>query len=165
MNASSRGPRPPGIGLLWAALAITVISHQHAQAEEVTQTFTVPEGSPQGTLVGTIGSAGSQPPYLIVPQSDLSDLSVNSQTGEIRTRTVLDREKVSGFLLSAIPVSGDDPVKARNTLLVKTKRKIGTYTELGPSSFHRAAERLEMEKKFSRVLESAMRTASLRGSK
>ena len=33
---------------------------------------------------------------------------------------------------------------------------------LAENSLHRAAERLEMEKKISRLLESAMRTASLR---
>ena len=62
----------------------------------------------QGTAVGVTRSPGSSPPYLIVPQSgDInSDLSVNSQTGEIRTKKALDREKSPSYVLSAIPVSG-----------------------------------------------------------
>ena len=62
----------------------------------------------QGTQVGVISSPGSSPPYLIVPQSGdiTSDLSVNSQTGEIRTKKALDRENSPTYVLSAIPVSG-----------------------------------------------------------
>ena len=98
--------RPPGLlGLLVLQVALM------AKAED--QAFSIAEGSPQGTLVGTI--AGPSPPYLIVPQyGDVSaDLNINSQTGEIRTKTILDREKSKTYELSAIPVRFYSPPPAR----------------------------------------------------
>ena len=85
-----------------------------ASSAEVLQSFQVPEGSPVGTLIGVIGEVRSglpqppQPPYLIVPQDgDADDLIINQQTGEIRTKSVLDREKTASYILSAIPVNGE----------------------------------------------------------
>ena len=69
--------------------------------------FEVQEGSPVGTLVGSIGTPG---PYLIVPidQKDPEeDLIVNQNNGEIRTKKVLDREQQDQYVFSAIPLNGD----------------------------------------------------------
>ena len=65
-------------------------------------------GAPVGTFVGSIGSAG---PYLIVPlanqDSPESDLIINQNNGEIRTRAILDREVQDKYLFSAIPLNGE----------------------------------------------------------
>ena len=94
---------------------------------ELFQTFEVKEGSPAGTVVGTVGNdqTGSliignrgreppEPPYLIVPQEGFdeggggNDLIINEQTGEIRTKRLLDREVTPSYVLNAIPVNGDN---------------------------------------------------------
>ena len=94
---------------------------------ELLQTFEVKEGSPAGTVVGTVGNdqTGSliignrgreppEPPYLIVPQEGFdeggggNDLIINEQTGEIRTKRLLDREVTPSYVLNAIPVNGDN---------------------------------------------------------
>ena len=94
--------------------------------DELFQTFEVKEGSPAGTVVGTVGNdqTGSliigkrdreppEPPYLIVPQEGFDeggggdDLIINEQTGEIRTKRLLDREVTSSYVLNAIPLNGD----------------------------------------------------------
>ena len=91
------------------------------------QTFEIKEGSPAGTVVGTIGNdqSGSivigergseppQPPYLIVPEEGFDevgggdDLIINEQTGEIRSKKLLDRELTSAYVLNAIPLNGDN---------------------------------------------------------
>ena len=94
---------------------------------ELMQTFEIKEGSPAGTIVGTIGNdqSGSlvigergsdppEPPYLIVPEEGFEevgggdDLIINEQTGEIRTKKLLDRELTSAYVLNAIPLNGDN---------------------------------------------------------
>ena len=94
---------------------------------ELMQTFEIKEGSPAGTVVGTIGNdqSGSivigergseppQPPYLIVPEEGFDevgggdDLIINEQTGEIRSKKLLDRELTSAYVLNAIPLNGDN---------------------------------------------------------
>ena len=91
------------------------------------QAFDIKEGSPAGTVVGTIGNdqSGSlvigvrgsdppEPPYLIVPEEGFDevgggdDLIINEQTGEIRTKKLLDRELTSAYVLNAIPLNGDN---------------------------------------------------------
>ena len=91
------------------------------------QAFEIKEGSPAGTVVGTIGNdqSGSlitgergsdppEPPYLIVPEEGFdevgggNDLIINEQTGEIRTKKLLDRELTSAYVLNAIPLNGDN---------------------------------------------------------
>ena len=91
------------------------------------QTFEIKEGSPAGTIVGTIGNDQSgnlvigergstppKPPYLIVPEEGFDDvgggnnLIINEQTGEIRTKKLLDRELTSAYVLNAIPLTGDN---------------------------------------------------------
>jgi hypothetical protein len=82
---------------------------------ELLQTFDVLEGVPVGTVIGVIGSDGSselpQPPYLIVPLAGSpdpdTDLIINQKTGEIRTKSELDREKTRSYSLSAIPLNGE----------------------------------------------------------
>ena len=98
-----------------------------AQCAELMQTFEIKEGSPAGTIVGTIGNDQSgnlvigergstppKPPYLIVPEEGFdevgggNDLIINEQTGEIRTKKLLDRELTSAYVLNAIPLNGDN---------------------------------------------------------
>ncbi len=51
------------------------------------------------------------PPYLIVPGAGSpdpdTDFIINPKTGEIRTKSELDREKTRAYKLSAIPLNGD----------------------------------------------------------
>ena len=86
-----------------------------ARAEYVKQ-FSVREGVGLGTRIGFIGdsspgsSAPPRPPYLVVPVADSPidrDLDIDQNTGEIRTKVVLDREKRDKYYLSAIPLTGD----------------------------------------------------------
>lgn len=102
-------------GLYFLLLVLFRTDHHRVEAELV-QTFDVLEGVPIGTIIGVIGSdtGGSdipQPPYLIVPLAGSSDpdadLIINQKTGEIRTKSELDREKTRSYSLSAIPVNGD----------------------------------------------------------
>ena len=98
-----------------------------AKCAELMQTFEIKEGSPAGTIVGTIGNDQSgnlvigergstppKPPYLIVPEEGFdevgggNDLIINEQTGEIRTKKLLDRELTSAYVLNAIPLNGDN---------------------------------------------------------
>ena len=74
---------------------------------EIVQKLRVEEGVPAGTVIGRIGEARPglprppPPPYLIVPLSGPaadSDLSINPHSGEIRTKGVIDREKVKEYL-------------------------------------------------------------------
>ena len=100
---------------------------RQAQCAELMQTFEIKEGSPAGTIVGTIGNDQSgnlvvgergstppKPPYLIVPEEGFddvgggNDLIINEQTGEIRTKKLLDRELTSAYVLNAIPLNGDN---------------------------------------------------------
>ena len=84
-------------------------------AEYVRQ-FKIKEGVGVGTRIGFIGESrpGSSPPpsppYLVVPVADSpidTDLDIDQNTGEIKTKVVLDRELRDGYSLSAIPLSGD----------------------------------------------------------
>ena len=55
-------------------------------------------------------SAPPRPPYLVVPVADSpidADLDIDQNTGEIRTKVVLDRESRSLYSLSAIPLTSD----------------------------------------------------------
>ena len=65
-------------------------------------------GAPVGTYIGLIGSAG---PYLIVPLDNQDnpekDLIINQNNGDIRTKTILDREVQDKYLFSAIPLNGE----------------------------------------------------------
>ena len=97
-------------------LLLLVFFDLRAVKSEFLQTFEVLEGVPVGTVIGVIGSsdAGSdfpQPPYLIVPLAGSSDpdadLIINQKTGEIRTKSELDREKTRSYSLSAIPLNGE----------------------------------------------------------
>ena len=55
-------------------------------------------------------SAPPRPPYLVVPVADSpidTDLDIDQNTGEIRTKVTLDRESRSLYSLSAIPLTSD----------------------------------------------------------
>ena len=55
-------------------------------------------------------SAPPRPPYLVVPVADSpidTDLDIDQNTGEIRTKITLDRESRALYSLSAIPLSSD----------------------------------------------------------
>ena len=102
----------PGLSLF---LLITLLTVATRAGAEFIQTFDVLEGVPVGTLIGVIGSDGSAdipaPPYLIVPLAGSSDpdsdLIINQKTGEIRTKSELDRERTRSYSLSAIPLNGE----------------------------------------------------------
>jgi hypothetical protein len=100
----------------WPGLIFILLSLLSAGAvSEFIQTFDVLEGVPVGTVVGVIGADGSsdipKPPYLIVPLAGSSDpdadLIINQKTGEIRTKSELDRERTRSYSLSAIPLNGE----------------------------------------------------------
>ena len=113
--------------LLLLLVYIVHIKSRLVHGAELMQTFEIKEGSPAGTVVGTIGNdqSGSivigergseppQPPYLIVPEEGFDevgggdDLIINEQTGEIRSKKLLDRELTSAYVLNAIPLNGDN---------------------------------------------------------
>ena len=83
---------------------------------EYVRQFRVREGAAAGTRIGFIGSAeaGSAapppaPPYLVVPVADSpidTDLDIDQNTGEVRTKVELDREARDRYTLSAIPLTG-----------------------------------------------------------
>ena len=62
-------------------------------------------------MVDVLGRpAPPSPPYLVVPVADSpidTDLDIDQNTGEIKTKVVLDREIRDGYSLSAIPLNGD----------------------------------------------------------
>ena len=101
----------PGLSYFLLIL-LTIVARAGA---EFIQTFDVLEGVPVGTLIGVIGSDGStdipKPPYLIVPLAGSSDpdsdLIINQKSGEIRTKSELDRERTRSYSLSAIPLNGE----------------------------------------------------------
>lgn len=73
----------------------------------------ISESAPIGTRIGFIGDGvvDSGPPYLIVPVPGSavdSDLTIDSSTGEIRTKVALDRETRPSYSLVAIPISGSN---------------------------------------------------------
>ncbi|KAF6210424.1 hypothetical protein GE061_013530 [Apolygus lucorum] len=76
---------------------------------EQVRVLQVSEGTPVGVRVGYIGDGSSSPPYLIVPVPGSAvdtDLAIEPETGEIRTKVKLDRETRSSYSLVAIPRSG-----------------------------------------------------------
>ncbi|XP_026678391.1 protein dachsous-like, partial [Diaphorina citri] len=92
--------------LLWLLAAVA--------ADEHLRDLEISEGVPVGTRVGFIGDGfvgDSGPPYLIVPVPGSAvdtDLSIEQNTGEIRTKVPLDRETRSSYSLVAIPLSGEN---------------------------------------------------------
>lgn len=118
-TADGKPPPPPPVrrtAFVAAALivALVVSTAPPGEAAEQLRTFRVLEGSPAGTAVGTVGGEdpSAKGPFLIVPQEGgSSDLTVDQDSGEIRTRTVLDREKTARYVYSAIPLGpGDNAV-------------------------------------------------------
>lgn len=81
---------------------------------EQVRNLEVSEGVPAGTRVGFIGDGSTGitgPPYLIVPVPGSAvdtDLIIESDTGEIKTKIELDRETRSSYSLVAIPRSGEN---------------------------------------------------------
>ena len=83
---------------------------------EYVRQFRVREGAAAGTRIGFIGSAAAgsaapppAPPYLVVPVADSpidTDLDIDQNTGEVRTKVELDREARDRYTLSAIPLTG-----------------------------------------------------------
>lgn len=102
--------RPGDMAVTWQLCALLLAVTTRA---EHVRDLEISEGSPSGTRVGFIGdgvSVDSGPPYLIVPVGSAvdSDLSIDSTTGEIRTKVSLDRETRASYSLVAIPISGDN---------------------------------------------------------
>ncbi|KAG9509053.1 Protein dachsous, partial [Fragariocoptes setiger] len=71
--------------------------------------FKISEGLPNGTYVGTLATGGNgqnDGQYLVTDLSRhgtlLQDFNINQATGEIRTATVLDRERINHYSFSAI---------------------------------------------------------------
>ncbi|XP_031340901.1 protein dachsous-like [Photinus pyralis] len=94
-------------GRLIVLLLVAATLAEHVRDLEIS------EGAPVGTRIGYIGdgaTSDSGPPYLIVPVGNavMSDLSLDTNTGEIRTKVPLDREKRASYSLVAIPISGDN---------------------------------------------------------
>ncbi|KAJ8676737.1 hypothetical protein QAD02_012524 [Eretmocerus hayati] len=98
----SADPAPWLLGVLALLLIQLLLPGLHA--ESVRQ-LEVSENAPPGSRVGFIDADGP-PPYLIVPvpgSAVESDLSVDQTTGEIRTRSRLDRESRPSYSLVALP--------------------------------------------------------------
>lgn len=95
---------------LWLLLAAAIAT----SAGEHLRDLEISEGAPIGTRVGFIGdgsSSDSGPPYLIVPVPGSAvdtDISIEPNTGEIRTKVALDRETRAAYSLVAIPGSGEN---------------------------------------------------------
>jgi protocadherin-16/23 len=97
---------------LWVVLLVVGVGCS-TRGEQV-RDLTISEGAPLGTRVGFIGdgsSGDSGPPYLIVPvpgSAVETDLAIEHNTGEIRTKVRLDRETRASYSLVAIPRSGEN---------------------------------------------------------
>ncbi|CAH0393155.1 unnamed protein product [Bemisia tabaci] len=95
---------------LWLVLAAA----SAGAGSEHLRELDISEGAPVGTRVGFIGdgsSSDSGPPYLIVPVPGSAvdtDISIEANTGEIRTKVALDRETRAAYSLVAIPASGQN---------------------------------------------------------
>lgn len=93
---------------LWLVVWLPLVVAEHVRDLEVS------EGAPVGTRVGYIGdgsSSDSGPPYLIVPVPGSAvdtELAIEQNTGEIRTKVPLDRETRASYSLVAIPLSGEN---------------------------------------------------------
>lgn len=93
---------------------IIIGSMSRTSAEHVCE-LKVSEGVPIGYKIGFIGEflqgVSSGPPYFIVPVQGSAvepDLSIEHTTGEIRTKTSLDRETRPSYSFVAIPISGEN---------------------------------------------------------
>lgn len=93
---------------------IIISSMSSTSAEHVCE-LKVSEGVPIGYKIGFIGEflqgVSSGPPYFIVPVQGSAvepDLSIEHTTGEIRTKTLLDRETRPSYSFVAIPISGEN---------------------------------------------------------
>ena len=98
-------------------LLATLLAMAAGAAAEYVSEFDIAEGVPVGTNVGYIGRTTDgrarppEPPYLIVPVPGSAvdaDLNIDENTGQVRTRVVLDREVRSSYSLVAIPQSGEN---------------------------------------------------------
>ena len=102
---------------LWISLLLFCIISTCVTSAEYVREFEVSEGVSLGTAIGFIGHKNPgqpeppAPPYLIVPVPGSavdSDLRIEEDTGEIKTRVVLDREVRSSYSLVAIPNLGEN---------------------------------------------------------
>lgn len=101
---------PCGPGVMHPCLLLLLVV---AAVAEHVRDLEISEGAPVGTRIGFIGDGAieSGPPYLVVPVTGGavdSDLFVDHNTGEIRTKVPLDRETRASYSLVAIPLSGDN---------------------------------------------------------
>ncbi|BES94855.1 Cadherin domain [Nesidiocoris tenuis] len=109
VGASLSSPVRPLLSVRPLLLLVLLLLLRTSWCEEV-RVLQVSEGAPVGYRVGLVGGDGtSSPPYLIVPVPGSpvdTDLSIEPETGEIRTKVRLDRETRPSYSLVAIPRSG-----------------------------------------------------------
>lgn len=112
--AKLAGPSSPWKTIIATILFLLLLSTRGSRAEHVRE-LDVDEGVPIGHRIGFIGDFShgleSGPPYLIVPVPGSAvdtDLMVDHTTGEIRSKTLLDRETRSSYSFVAIPLSGEN---------------------------------------------------------
>ena len=90
--------------LLWTfAFDFTTVQSQQA--------FFISEGEPIGTVVGVISNATAPLSVIHVQSSSWSqDLGINTSTGIIKTKNVLDRERIDKYDIFVVP-EGSSPVQ------------------------------------------------------
>ncbi|XP_076056754.1 dachsous cadherin-related 1 [Oratosquilla oratoria] len=105
--------RTMALMVLLLTLSSAVVSPVKGEYERV---FEVSESVPINTNIGFIGESNpgqqppKQPPYIIIPvpgNAVDSDLRIEQDTGEIKTRVLLDREFRSSYTFVAIPQKGE----------------------------------------------------------